>query len=106
MLVRYLWNLRGETMLKMQFNHNWLSVVNASQAAPEILLSEGVLRGEHQELTAVRSSLRIYGRMRQLIILIIVCIVVYVIWRLVHDIVLAKADNLLLKLPKALMTFV
>lgn len=52
-----------------------------------------------RDFTDVSSALRNYGRMRQVIMFLIACVVLYLIGHVMHDVVLAKAGNLFLKLP-------
>lgn len=82
-------------MLKKQVKKNWLHVAPAAEAVVKPSLVSG-----DQDIPEVRASVRTFGRMHQLIILSIACILVYVAWRVLHDILLAKADNLFLKLPE------
>ncbi len=89
-------------MFKKYFAQNGQQQASASLGRIETVFNvRGGSRSRDVDVNDVSRLARNYRRMHQAIMFLIGCIIVYLVGQLVHDVILANADNLFLRLPHA-----
>jgi hypothetical protein len=87
-------------MFKKYFGQKEHRQASASPVRIDVIFNEHIgSNGRGIDDNDVSRLARNYRRMHQAILFLIGCVIVYMVGRLVHDVILANAGNLFLQLP-------